>query len=152
MDNKSAKKNFNHNYVLVIFLYIWSSIFLFSIPSIKSVNSRLFPYIICILTVVSATVFLLKTYYHWGKKEDPVDFSGILLVLFMVVLLFIYILLIEIIGFYLATPLYLFISMWILGQKNIKLSLIISLLAPLVVYIFFDVLLKLQIPKGFFFS
>lgn len=151
MDNKSTKKNINHNYILVIFLYIWSSIFLFIIPSIKNVDSRLFPYIISILTIVSATLLLLKTYYNWGKKEDPVDFSGTLSALVMAVLLFVYTVTIAAIGFYLATPLYLFISMWVLGQKNIKLIFTVSLLTPLVVYVFFDFLLKLQIPKGFLF-
>jgi len=152
MDDKSTKKIFNHNYILIIFLYIWSFIFLFTIPSIKDVDSRLFPYIISILTIVSATLLLLKTYYNWGKKEDPVNFSGTLSALFMAVLLLVYTVAIATIGFYLATPLYLFISMWILGQKNIKLIFTISLLTPLVVYLFFDLLLKLQIPKGFLFS
>jgi len=152
MDNKYTIKKSYHNYIFVIFLYTWSFIFLFTIPSIKNVDSRLFPYIISILTIVSATLLLLKTYYNWGKKEDPVDFSGTLLALFMVALLFVYTVAIAIIGFYLATPLYLFISMWILGQKNIKLILTISLLTPLVVYLFFDVFLELQVPKGFLFS
>jgi len=101
---------------------------------------------------VSATLLLLKTYYNWGKKEDPVDFSGNLSALVMAVLLFVYTVTIAAIGFYLATPLYLFISMWVLGQKNIKLIFTVSLLTPLVVYVFFDFLLKLQIPKGFLFS
>lgn len=152
MDDKPTKKIFNHNYVLVIFLYIWSFIFLFIIPSIKDVDSRLFPYIISILTITSATLLLLKTYYHWGKKEDLVDFSGTLSALFMAFLFLVYIGAIATIGFYLATPLYLYISMWILGQKNIKLIFAISLLTPLAVYLFFDLLLKLQIPKGFLFS
>ena len=97
-------------------------------------------------------MLLLKTYYHWGKKEDPVDFSGTLSALFMAFLLLVYIGAITTVGYYLATPFYLYISMWILGQKNIKLIFAVSLLTPLAVYLFFDLLLKLQIPKGFFFS
>lgn len=152
MKNRFTIKIFNHNYIFIIFLYIWGFIFLFKIPSIKDVASRLFPYIICILTIVSTTMLLLKTYYHWGKKEDPVDFSGTLSALFMAFLLLVYIGAITTVGYYLATPFYLYISMWILGQKNIKLIFAVSLLTPLAVYLFFDLLLKLQIPKGFFFS
>ena len=152
MDDKSTKKIFNYNYISVIFMYILGFIFLFATPSIKITEARLFPYIISILTIASATLLLLKTYYHWGKKEDPVDFSGTLSALLMVVLLLVYIGAIATIGFYLATPFYLYISMWILGQKNIKLIFVISLLTPLGIYLFFDLLLKLQIPKGFLFS
>ena len=151
-NNKSTKKSFDFNYILVIFLYIWGLIFFFATPSIKNVDARLFPYIIIILTIVSATLLLLKTYFNWGKKEDSVDFEGTLSALFMAILLLIYIGAIATIGFYLATPFYLFISMLILGQKNIKLIFTISLFTPLSVYIFFDLLLKLQIPKGFLFS
>jgi len=104
------------------------------------------------LTIVSTTFLLLKTYYNWGKKEDPVNFSGTLSALFMAFVLLVYTVAIATIGFYLATPLYLFISMWTLGQRNTKLIFAVSLLTPLVVYLFFDLLLKLQIPKGIFFS
>lgn len=152
MDNKSTKKFFNYNYIFVIFMYILGFIFLFLTPSIKYADARIWPYIISILTIMSATLLLLKTYYNWGKKEDPIDFSGTLSALFMAVLLFVYIEAIAVIGFYLATPFYLYISMWMLGQKNIKLIFAISLLTPLGVYLFFDLLLKLQIPKGFLFS
>jgi len=152
MDDKSTKKIFNYNYISVIFMYILGFIFLFATPSIKIAEARLFPYIISILTIASATLLLLKTYYHWGKKEDPVDFSGTLSALLMVVLLLVYIGAIATIGFYLATPFFLYISMWMLGQKNIKLIFAVSLLTPLAVYLFFDLLLKLQIPQGFFFS
>lgn len=152
MDDKSTKKIFNYNYISVIFMYILGFIFLFTTPSIKIAEARLFPYIISILTIASATLFLLETYYHWGKKEDPVDFSGTLSALLMVVLLLVYIGAIATIGFYLATPFYLYTSMWILGQKNIKLIFVISLLTPLGIYLFFALLLKLQIPKGFLFS
>lgn len=152
MGDKSIKKSFDYNYISVIFMYILGFMFLFASPSIKIAEARLFPYIISILTIASATLLLLKTYYHWGKKEDPVDFSGTLSALLMVVLLLVYIGAITTIGFYLATPFYLYISMWILGQKNIKLIFVISLLTPLGIYLFFDLLLKLQIPKGFLFS
>jgi len=151
MEKQFTKKIFNHNYIFVIFLYIWSFIFLAVIPSIKVVGSRRFPYIICILTIVSATVLLLKTYYHWGKKEDSVDFSGTLSALFVAFLLLVYIGAVMVVGFYLSTFFYLCVSMWVLGQRNIKLIFVMSLLTSLSVYLFFDLLLKLQIPEGFLF-
>lgn len=148
MDNNPTKKTFDFNYLSVILIYIWSLAFLLLTPGIKDAESRIFPYIVSILSIVLATVLLLKTYFNWGKKGEPLNFSGTKSALVMAALLLIYVIAVEFVGFYLATPFYLYISMWILGQRNKKLMLIISLLMPLVIYLFFDVLLDMQIPEG----
>lgn len=147
MNNKSTKKTINFNYVSVVLIFIWIFAFLFFIPSIKDAESRTFPLIVTILSIVLTTILLLKTYFKWGKKED-FDFSGSQSALFMGVLLLIYITATAVVGFYLATPFYLYISMWVLGQKNKKIMLIISMLTPLFVYLFFDLLLSMRIQQG----
>lgn len=145
MNNKYTKKVFNHKYIMVIFLYISGFIFLYLTPSIKDYGAKIFPYILSVSTIVSATVLLLRTYYHWGKKEEPVDFSGTLFVLFIAVLILIYIGLIKMIGFYVSTVMFLCIFMWLLGQKNIKLILLLSLLTTVSIYVFFDLFLGLRL-------
>lgn len=147
MDNKPAQKNYNLNYGSAILVYIWALAFLYYISSIKNIESRMFPYIVSILSIVLATLLLLKTYFRWGKKEK-FDLSGSRSVVLMVIILLVYIVATEGIGFYLATPIYLYITMWVLGQKNKKVMLIISLLTPLGVYLFFDLLLSMNIQNG----
>jgi putative tricarboxylic transport membrane protein len=66
----------------------------------------------------------------------------------MAAFLIIYVGVIEVVGYYFATPFYLYISMWVLGQKNKKLMLAISLLMSLGAYVFFGLLLDMQIPEG----
>ena len=152
MDNKIRKKIFNYNYLSVILIYIFALTFLFSTSKIKDADSRIFPYVVSVLAIVLATVFFLQTYFNWGNKRAQLNFSGTKSALLMGALLLTYIAAIKAVGFYLATPFYLYISMCVLGQKNKKLMLIISLIMPLGSFLFFDLILNMQIPEGSLFS
>ena len=151
MDNKPERKRFNYNYLSVILIYLWALAFLVSIPQIANTQSRMFPIIVSVFAILLATVFLLKTYFAKGKGELP-DFSGSGMAMLMTVLLIIYVGAIWFMGFYLATPIYLYVTMWVLGQRRKRLMIIISLLTPLCVYLFFSLLLGMRIPEGILLS
>ncbi len=148
MDGKAAKKSFDYNYLSVIMIYLWSFAFLIGIPSIEDPESRLFPYILTGFAILLGTILLIKTRFKLGKKEELLDFSGSGKAFTMILALIIYTVAIEAAGFYLATPFYLYITMWILGQKNKKLMVTISLLTALGIYLFFQLLLDMRIPEG----
>lgn len=150
MESKSTKKPFNFNYLSVILIYAWSTAFLLWTPKIKDPASRMFPVAISVFAIILATVLLLKTYFKWGKQEE-LNFTGSRTAMVMAGLLIAYVGLIEAVGFYLATPFYIYITMWVLGQRNKKLMLTIALLMSLGVYLFFDLLLSMQIPEGMLF-
>jgi putative tricarboxylic transport membrane protein len=147
MENKSTKKTFNYNYLSVTLIYIWAAAFLLWTPKIKDPASRMFPVGISIFAIILATILLLKTKYNWGKNQE-LNFSGTKTAMIMAAFLIIYVGVIEVVGYYFATPFYLYISMWVLGQKNKKLMLVISLLMSLGAYVFFGLLLDMQIPEG----
>lgn len=147
MENKTSKKSFNFNYLSVALIYIWAFAFLLWTPKIKDPGSRMFPVAISIFAIVLATILLLKTYFKWGKQEE-LDFSGSKMAMLMAALLIAYVALIEAVGFYLATPFYLYITMWVLGQRKKKLMISISILMPLIVFVFFDLILGMEIPEG----
>ena len=147
MENKSTKKTFNYNYLSVTLIYIWAAAFLLWAPKIKDPASRMFPVGISIFAIILATILLLKTKYNWGKNQE-LNFSGTKTAMIMAAFLIIYVGVIEVVGYYFATPFYLYISMWVLGQKNKKLMLVISLLMSLGAYVFFGLLLDMQIPEG----
>jgi len=147
MENKTTKKSFNFNYLSVIVIYGWALAFLLWTPKIKDPGSRMFPVAISIFAIVLATILLLKTYFKWGKQEE-LDFTGTKMAMLMAAFLVAYVALIEAVGFYLATPFYLYITMWVLGQRRKKLMLTISIVMPLLVYLFFDLILGMQIPEG----
>lgn len=147
MENKTDKKQFDFNYLSVGLIYIWALIFLMATPQIKDPASRMFPVGVSIFSIILATVLLIRT--KMGRnKEEALDFKGGKLAMTMALLLIVYVLAIEIVGFYFATPVYLYFTMLILGQKNKKTVAIISFLMPVLVYVFFDVILDMEIPLG----
>lgn len=147
MENKPLKKPFNYNYLSAGLIYAWALAFLLWAPKIKDPASRMFPVGISVFAIVLATILVFKTKFNWGKNPE-LDFSGTKTAMYMAALLISYVGFIEVVGFYLATPFYLYISMWVLGQRNKKLMLTISLLMALGVYLFFGLLLDMQIPEG----
>ncbi|HLO12920.1 MAG TPA: tripartite tricarboxylate transporter TctB family protein [Pseudoneobacillus sp.] len=56
------------------------------------------------------------------------------------------------IGFYIATILFLFAMMWMLGFKKIVVSIILSIGITLFIYVVFEMLLQVPIPKGVLFE
>lgn len=147
MENKTEKKPFDFNYLSVGLIYLWALIFLLATPQIKDPASRMFPIGVSVFAILLATVLLVRT--KRGKsKEDALDFKGGKLAMIMALLLMLYVGAIELVGFYFATPFYLYFTMIILGQKNKKTIAIISILMPILVYVFFDMMLGMEIPLG----
>lgn len=147
MENKPIKKPFNYNYLSVVLIYIWAFAFLLWAPKIKDPASRMFPVGISIFAIILATVLLFKNKFNWGINQE-LNFSGTKTAMIMAALLIAYVGVIEVVGYYLATPFYLYTCMWVLGQRNKKLMLTISLMMSLGAYLFFGLLLDMQIPEG----
>jgi len=145
---KPEKKEFNYNYLSVIFLYIWAGAFLFSATSIKDDASRMFPTFISIAAMVLATVLLIKTYRSKAGNKETMDFSGSREAVIFALILLLYIGLAALVGFYFSTPVYLYVTMYLLGQRNHKLMAIVAVSMPLIIFLFFDLLLGMQIPMG----
>jgi putative tricarboxylic transport membrane protein len=57
-----------------------------------------------------------------------------------------------IISMYGAMLLFLFYYLWFLGRHKLWLSLLISIATPLVVFFFFEALMRITLPKGMSFT
>lgn len=153
MTDKNSESSFDYNIVSSIFLYIIAFVFLFLTHSLKDSGSRVFPSIVCVLTIVLATALLWRTKQDRRQGHgDVFDFGGTLSALVMCVLLLLYTVATTFIGFYLSTPFYLAVSMWVLGQRNKKILFIVSVMTPLMIYVFFTLLLGMRVPEGILFS
>ena len=67
---------------------------------------------------------------------------------FMVILLFVYILAIQVIGYFFATPLFLMASMYMLGRRDAKTIIIVTFMVCLVIYLVFRLFLYVPVPMG----
>lgn len=61
----------------------------------------------------------------------------------------VYALLWNVLGFLIATPLALFAMMFILGQRNYRTMVIVSICATIVIFCAFKFLLQIEMPMGF---
>lgn len=52
------------------------------------------------------------------------------------------------IGVYGALPLFLFFYLWVLGKHSVALSVVLAILLPVATFFFFEIMLKITLPKG----
>ena len=93
--------------------------------------------------------FLIKPKNTEENKEED-QFKGNLYGQFFLVIALsaVYVILIDIIGFFVTTAVYLFVTMLAL-KSNIKWSIIVSILFPIFLYLIFVSFLKVPVPRGF---
>ena len=153
MENgKRTKKGFKYIYLSVVLLYIWALVFIIDAKlNIADSQSKIFPYFVGGLAIVVATIILLKSIKGKERDEDY-DFSGSFKVAKFSLVLIAYVIAIMFLGYYISTAIFLFTGMWMLGQRNIKVMIAVSIATPLIIYLFFDLALQLQIPTGILFN
>lgn len=85
-----------------------------------------------------------------SRSEEPfLDSYGVKMLLFVGGGLIGFLVAIELIGFYGAIPLFLFYYMYFLGRHSIGQTLAVALLTPVVSFFFFDVAMRIVLPKGY---
>ena len=149
-EKDSAKKSHYINYGAAAFLTIWALIFIFEARKIAEPSSRYFPYAIGGLTIAISVFLVIKALFNIGHLEE-FDFARTSKAMIYAIILTTYGTCIYFAGFYIATPIYLVVGMLFLGQRNKKTILSIAIGTPLIIYLFFDLLLKMRIPQGIFF-
>lgn len=60
-----------------------------------------------------------------------------------------FLVMIEFLGFYGAVPLFLIYYLKVLGKHSWTLTLIIAVITPIVLFLFFDIAMRIVLPKGY---
>ena len=118
----------------------WSS----SLSSSASLGLMVF-----LTLLLAINTFLIKPKNSEEDKEED-QFKGNLYGQFFLIMALsaVYVILIDIIGFFVTTAIYLFVTMVTL-KSNIKWSIVVSILFPVFLYLIFVSFLKVPVPKGF---
>ena len=100
--------------------------------------------------LLAINTFLIKPKNMEEDKEEEDKFKGNLYgqFFFVIALSAVYVILIDIIGFFVTTAIYLFVTMVAL-KSSIKWSIVVSILFPIFLYLIFVSFLKVPVPKGF---
>ena len=138
---------------LTIGLFILEAFYFLLIKQLPPKAAR-YPYfvlglMIFLILFLAINTFLIKPKNTEENKEED-QFKGNLYGQFFLVIALsaVYVILIDIIGFFVTTAVYLFVTMLAL-KSNIKWSIIVSILFPIFLYLIFVSFLKVPVPKGF---
>ena len=138
---------------LTIGLFILEAFYFLLIKQLPPKAAR-YPYFVLGLMVfltllLAIHTFLIKPKNTEENKEED-QFKGNLYGQFFLVIALsaVYVILIDIIGFFVTTAVYLFVTMLAL-KSNIKWSIIVSILFPIFLYLVFVSFLKVPVPRGF---
>lgn len=138
----------NKDIYAIIFIYIIVALFYHQSQGMKE-DAGLFPSFLSIL------IFILNTLYLFNisrteikevqKNKDEISFKKLYI---MIGLSIFYIGLLKVLGFTIASFIFLIISMKLLEVNNNKLVIISSLLIVIIIYICFAILLNVPMPMG----
>ena len=137
---------------LTIGLFILEAFYFILIKQLPPKAAR-YPYFVLGLMVfltllLAINTFLIKPKNTEDKEED--QFKGNLYGQFFLIMALsaVYVILIDIIGFFVTTAIYLFVTMVIL-KSNIKWNIVVSIVFPIFLYLVFVSFLKVPVPRGF---
>lgn len=141
--------------------------------NLSVIGPEVFPKLIAIFFIISAIWFLLTVVWKgWIKKVDINGVSyieqektkisagiqnakenraSIFHLILTIILMIIYALLLPTVGFEILTIVFLIATMYLNGVRKPHVLLIVSVASVVVIYIFFVMILKVQIPRMFYF-
>ena len=139
---------------LTIGLFILEVFYFILIKQLPAKAAR-YPYFVLGLMVFLTLLLAINTFIIKPKnieedKEEEDKFKGNLYgqFFFVIALSAVYVILIDIIGFFVTTAIYLFVTMVIL-KSNIKWSIVVSIVFSIFLYLVFVSFLKVPVPRGF---
>lgn len=84
------------------------------------------------------------------KNLEAIDKKGFIRAVVTLIIALTYLFVMQVVGFYISTALFLFVTMKYLGQRNNLTTLIISVSIASIVYGIFSMFLKIPLPEGMF--
>ncbi|MCM3715394.1 tripartite tricarboxylate transporter TctB family protein [Alkalihalobacillus oceani] len=139
----------NHDVIISICVmgfavFFFSLTFQFPTGNPQDMGPAFMPRAYAIMIMILGLLLFFK-----GLKSGPqAGKKGTKLILLTIGWLFIYIFFVPIIGFYIMTPLFLFVFLWIVRERRLIPLLAIPLFTTVLIFFFFKQLLNVPIPAG----
>ena len=159
--NTKAFANLVSSVILLVF-EIWAYVMTLDFKIVKkaAVQPATFPQIMCIGMMVFTVVLLVQSIIKLQKMnpDDPMiqpaaslnllRNKGVQAALLVIVLCAAYAALFEVLGYVLASTIVAAIIMVLIGKRDVKQIVLVSVLVPLVMWLVFYKLLTVNIPMG----
>lgn len=140
-----------NNIVSALFMYAVSFFFIFQANGLPE-DSAKFPITVGWVLVGLTTLLLVQVFMGKIKASKSKDETIPAKFYISAILSTAYVLLVNVVGYVLLTPVYLFALILGLGFKNVKVAVLVSLVVVALVYLGFKVALGVPIPTGIFLS
>ena len=146
--------------LLVFEIWAYTQTLGFKIVKKAAVQPATFPQIMCIGMMIFTVILLIQSVLKL-KKADPEDpmmepagsinvikNKGVQAGVFVIVLCLAYAALFEVLGYVLASTIVAAVIMWLIGKRDVKQIVLVSVLVPLLMWFVFYKLLTVNIPMG----
>ena len=148
--------------LILLAFEIWAYVQTLGFKVVKNaaVQPASFPQIMCIGMMVFTVILLVQSLISLKKMDmdDPnmqgaasiniFKNKGVQAGLFVIVLCIAYAALFKVLGYVLASAIVAAIIMWLIGKRDVKQILLVSILVPLLMWLVFYKLLTVNIPMG----
>jgi len=148
--------------VILLAFEIWAYVMTLDFKIVKkaAVQPATFPQIMCFGMMVFTVVLLIQSIIKLQKMnpDDPMmqpaasinllKNKGVQAGAFVIVLCIAYAALFEVLGYVLISAIIAAIIMWLIGKRDVKQIILVSVLVPLLMWFVFYKLLTVNIPMG----
>jgi len=153
-------KNINSDFISGVFLIIISLIIIFyMIPNsvasnpIPALSSAFFPKILTYVMILLVIILLIQSFKKDNnneyKKENEINglidksFKKIVLINLV---LFTYLFLLNNFGYIISTPIFLFLLLYVFGEKKVVTYIIFPISMTFAIYMIFSMIMKIKLP------
>ena len=156
-----AFSNLVSSVILLVFeIWAYTQTLGFKVVKKAAVQPASFPQFMCIGMILFTVVLLIQSIFKLRKAdpEDPmmeaaasiniVKNKGVQAAALVIVLCAAYAALFEVLGYVLASTLIAAVIMWLIGKRDVKQIVLVSILVPLLMWFVFYKLLTVNIPMG----
>jgi len=123
----------------------------YSAMGVNSYGPNFFPQLLSVLLFICSGALVFKAIRGTEESElEGFDTSGLIKVGITFAIAVLYIYAMQFVGFYVASALFLYSIMFVLGKRNHLMTIAISVVIAAIVWFIFAYLLMIPVPYGIF--
>jgi len=118
---------------------------------VNSYGPNFFPQLVSVLLLLASITLIVQALRGYSLKNfETINKHGFIRASITLAIAIAYLFLMQLIGFYLSTAIFLFVTMKFLGLKSYLTTFIVSLCVATIIYGIFRIFLKIPLPEGLF--
>lgn len=120
---------------------------------VNTYGPEFFPQVLALMLFLASASLIIQAFRGNALKTlEKIDKQGFVRATITLIIAIAYVFLMNVLGFYLSTIIFLFVVMTFLGQKKLWIRVLVTLAVATAVYSLFHYLLKIPLPEGIFYE